>query len=114
MSTSLEELASAAATCTRCRLSNGRTQVVFGVGDPHAEVMFIGEGPGYYEDKQGEPFVGAPGSSSRDCWERSVFAVRTCTSRTWFAAARRGTATRCRTRSQPAGRSWTGPWRTSA
>jgi uracil-DNA glycosylase len=61
MSTSLEELASAAATCTRCRLSKGRTQVVFGVGDPHAGVMFIGEGPGYYEDKQGEPFVGAAG-----------------------------------------------------
>ena len=61
MSTSLEELASGAATCTRCRLSKGRTQVVFGVGDPHAGVMFIGEGPGYYEDKQGEPFVGAAG-----------------------------------------------------
>ena len=61
MGTSLKELASAAATCTRCRLSKGRTQVVFGVGDPHAGVMFIGEGPGYYEDKQGEPFVGAAG-----------------------------------------------------
>ena len=61
MSMSLEELASTAATCTRCRLSKGRTQVVFGVGDPHAGVMFIGEGPGYYEDKQGEPFVGAAG-----------------------------------------------------
>src|SRR5947209_10719181 len=61
MSTSLEELASAAATCTRCRLSKGRTQVVFGVGDPNAGVMFIGEGAGYYEDKQGEPFVGAAG-----------------------------------------------------
>ncbi|HEX9234774.1 MAG TPA: uracil-DNA glycosylase, partial [Actinomycetota bacterium] len=36
-------------------------QVVFGVGDPNAQVMFIGEGPGYYEDKQGEPFVGAAG-----------------------------------------------------
>ncbi len=57
----LEEAASEAATCTRCRLSAGRTQVVFGVGDPHADLMFIGEGPGYYEDKQGEPFVGAAG-----------------------------------------------------
>jgi len=61
MGTSLEELASAAATCTRCRLAKGRTQVVFGVGDPNAGGMFIGEGPGYYEDKQGEPFVGAAG-----------------------------------------------------
>jgi uracil-DNA glycosylase len=58
---SLGELAREASTCTRCRLSQGRTQVVFGVGNPRADVMFIGEGPGYYEDKQGEPFVGAAG-----------------------------------------------------
>jgi DNA polymerase len=57
----LPQLAEEAAGCTKCRLSNGRTQVVFGVGDPHADVMFIGEGPGYHEDKQGEPFVGAAG-----------------------------------------------------
>jgi uracil-DNA glycosylase len=61
MTTTLQELARTASTCTRCRLSNGRTQVVFGVGNPDADVMFIGEGPGYYEDKQGEPFVGAAG-----------------------------------------------------
>src|SRR5204863_1378473 len=57
----LQELAIEAAGCTKCRLSQGRTQVVFGVGDPNARIMFIGEGPGYYEDKQGEPFVGAAG-----------------------------------------------------
>jgi uracil-DNA glycosylase len=57
----LQEVAAEASTCTRCRLAAGRTQVVFGVGDPNAGVMFIGEGPGYYEDKQGEPFVGAAG-----------------------------------------------------
>jgi DNA polymerase len=57
----LEEAAREAATCTRCRLSQGRTQVVFGVGNPNADLMFIGEGPGYHEDKQGEPFVGAAG-----------------------------------------------------
>ncbi len=57
----LEEAAREASTCTRCRLAQGRTQVVFGVGDPHADLMFIGEGPGYHEDKQGEPFVGAAG-----------------------------------------------------
>src|SRR5881628_2997461 len=61
MSTTLQELQAQASTCTRCRLATGRTQVVFGVGDPNAGVMFIGEGPGYYEDKQGEPFVGAAG-----------------------------------------------------
>ncbi|MGH7359871.1 MAG: uracil-DNA glycosylase [Candidatus Rokuibacteriota bacterium] len=57
----LEETAREAATCTRCRLSQGRTQVVFGVGNPHADLMFIGEGPGFHEDRQGEPFVGAAG-----------------------------------------------------
>src|SRR5262245_36621332 len=54
-------MAREAAGCTRCRLAQGRTQVVWGVGSPTADVMFIGEGPGYYEDKQGEPFVGAAG-----------------------------------------------------
>lgn len=57
----LEEAAREASTCTRCRLSSGRTQVVYGVGDPSADIMFIGEGPGYHEDKQGIPFVGAAG-----------------------------------------------------
>jgi uracil-DNA glycosylase family 4 len=61
MSMTLQELAASASTCTRCRLANGRTQVVFGVGDAEADLMFVGEGPGYYEDKQGEPFVGAAG-----------------------------------------------------
>jgi uracil-DNA glycosylase len=57
----LEEAAQEASTCTRCRLAGGRTQVVYGVGNPKADVMFIGEGPGFHEDKQGEPFVGAAG-----------------------------------------------------
>jgi uracil-DNA glycosylase len=57
----LEEAALDASTCTKCRLSKGRTQVVYGVGDPNADLMFIGEAPGFHEDKQGEPFVGAAG-----------------------------------------------------
>jgi uracil-DNA glycosylase family 4 len=61
MTMTLQELAQEASGCTRCRLSAGRTQVVFGVGSPTADVMFIGEGPGFHEDKQGEPFVGAAG-----------------------------------------------------
>ncbi|MBI4260465.1 MAG: uracil-DNA glycosylase [Actinobacteria bacterium] len=60
-SRTLEEVGADAATCTRCRLSAGRTQVVFGVGSPTADLMFVGEGPGYHEDKQGIPFVGAAG-----------------------------------------------------
>ena len=47
--------------CTRCRLSEGRTQIVFGDGDPAAELMFVGEGPGEQEDLQGVPFVGRAG-----------------------------------------------------
>jgi uracil-DNA glycosylase family 4 len=47
--------------CTRCRLWQGRTQVVFGVGDPAADLMFVGEAPGFHEDKQGVPFVGQAG-----------------------------------------------------
>jgi uracil-DNA glycosylase family 4 len=47
--------------CTRCRLSQGRTQVVFGVGNPRADLMFVGEAPGFHEDKQGMPFVGQAG-----------------------------------------------------
>ena len=47
--------------CTRCKLSGGRTHLVFGVGNPEAELMFVGEGPGADEDRQGEPFVGRAG-----------------------------------------------------
>jgi DNA polymerase len=47
--------------CTRCQLSGGRTHLVFGVGNPAAEVMFVGEGPGADEDREGEPFVGKAG-----------------------------------------------------
>jgi uracil-DNA glycosylase family 4 len=57
----LAEVALEAADCTKCGLANGRTQVVFGVGNADADVMFIGEAPGFHEDKQGEPFVGAAG-----------------------------------------------------
>ena len=47
--------------CMRCRLHSGRTNLVFGVGDPHARLMFVGEGPGADEDARGEPFVGRAG-----------------------------------------------------
>jgi DNA polymerase len=49
------------AACTRCRLAAGRTQVVFGAGNPHADLLFVGEAPGFHEDKQGLPFVGQAG-----------------------------------------------------
>ncbi|MEP6910813.1 MAG: uracil-DNA glycosylase [Actinomycetota bacterium] len=49
------------ADCTRCALSQGRTQVVFGAGNPEADLMFVGEAPGFHEDQQGIPFVGQAG-----------------------------------------------------
>ena len=57
----LEAMAAALRDCRRCRLCQGRTQVVFGVGNPHARVVFVGEGPGADEDRLGEPFVGRAG-----------------------------------------------------
>jgi DNA polymerase len=59
--TELEAFARQVAGCTSCRLAQGRTQVVFGVGNPAADLMFVGEAPGFHEDKQGYPFVGQAG-----------------------------------------------------
>jgi len=57
----LEELRREALACRRCALSQTRTNLVFGVGSPDAQLMFIGEAPGYHEDQQGVPFVGPAG-----------------------------------------------------
>ncbi len=57
----LDAFREAVAGCTRCPLSATRTQVVFGSGSPTADLMFVGEAPGFHEDKQGVPFVGAAG-----------------------------------------------------
>jgi uracil-DNA glycosylase len=57
----LREFGEVVSGCTRCALAQGRTQVVFGSGDPNADLMFVGEAPGFHEDKQGVPFVGAAG-----------------------------------------------------
>ena len=58
---SLREYGDETAGCTRCTLAAGRTQVVFGAGHPDADLMFVGEAPGFHEDKQGIPFVGQAG-----------------------------------------------------
>lgn len=57
----LDEVREDARACVRCPLSETRTQVVFGAGDPHAGLMVVGEGPGAEEDRQGIPFVGRAG-----------------------------------------------------
>jgi len=58
---SLERIREDIGDCTRCRLHKGRTKIVYGVGNPKAELVFVGEGPGHDEDVQGEPFVGRAG-----------------------------------------------------
>jgi uracil-DNA glycosylase len=58
---SLEQIRAEMGDCQRCKLGAGRTNLVFGVGSPNADLMFIGEGPGQDEDRQGEPFVGKAG-----------------------------------------------------
>ena len=60
-SVALAEIRDDIGECTRCRLHKGRTKLVFGVGNVNADIMFVGEGPGADEDKQGEPFVGRAG-----------------------------------------------------
>ena len=63
----LQELATSLHDCQRCKLSRlGRSQVVFGTGNPKATIMFVGEAPGFHEDRQGEPFVGAAGKLLND------------------------------------------------
>lgn len=57
----LAEIRAELGECTRCKLHPTRKNIVFGVGDPHAELMFVGEAPGANEDLQGEPFVGDAG-----------------------------------------------------
>ena len=61
MITPIAALRDEALACTRCPLAPTRTNVVFGVGDEHADLMFVGEGPGADEDRTGEPFVGRAG-----------------------------------------------------
>jgi len=62
----LAELEQVVTACEKCRLSKSRTQVVYGVGNPNADLMFIGEAPGRDEDIQGQPFVGRAGQLLTD------------------------------------------------
>jgi len=62
----LEALRQVLGDCTRCKLCKGRTNVVFGIGNPSADLMFVGEGPGEDEDRQGLPFVGRAGALLTD------------------------------------------------
>jgi DNA polymerase len=70
--TSLEALLAHIGDCQRCPLCSGRTNLVFGVGDPHADLMFVGEGPGRDEDLRGEPFVGRAGQLLTEIIEKGM------------------------------------------
>lgn len=73
---SLEELRAEIGDCRLCKLCSGRTHVVFGVGNPHARLMFVGEGPGRDEDLQGEPFVGRAGQLLTDIITKGMGLMR--------------------------------------
>ena len=68
----LDELRGAIGDCQRCKLCAGRTHLVFGVGNPRARLMFVGEGPGRDEDLQGEPFVGRAGQLLTDIITKGI------------------------------------------
>ncbi len=69
-----EDLRARALGCTACRLCETRTKVVFGEGDPRAELMFVGEAPGHDEDLQGRPFVGRAGQKLTEMIEAMGYA----------------------------------------
>lgn len=69
---SLDALRGVIGDCRRCRLHGARTNVVFGVGDPKARIVFVGEGPGQDEDLRGEPFVGRAGQLLTDIIEKGM------------------------------------------
>jgi uracil-DNA glycosylase family 4 len=68
----LESIREEVDDCTRCKLHKGRNSIVFGEGDPQAAILFVGEGPGFEEDQQGRPFVGAAGQLLTDIIEKGM------------------------------------------
>lgn len=68
----VDELRAAIGDCQRCKLCSGRTNLVFGIGNPRAKLMFVGEGPGRDEDLQGEPFVGRAGRLLTDIITKGI------------------------------------------
>ena len=103
--TPLQELATSLHNCQRCKLAKmGRTQVVFGVGNPHASVMFVGEAPGFNEDQQGEPFVGAAGKLLNDLLQSAGLSRSDIYIANVIKCRPRTTATRNRMKSRRANR----------
>ena len=100
-----EELALLAGYICRCRncdLALGRAHAVPGEGEPHARIMFVGEGPGAVEDETGRPFVGPAGQFLDRCSRTSACGAPMSSSPTSPNAALRATAIRCRRKFTPA------------
>jgi uracil-DNA glycosylase len=72
LTSTLDQVREFIGDCTRCKLAPGRTNLVFGVGNPDADLMFVGEAPGADEDARGEPFVGRAGQLLTDIIERGM------------------------------------------
>jgi DNA polymerase len=101
-SEAMKAIAAEVRGCTLCDLHLSRTKAVPGAGNIQADIMFIGEGPGFHEDRQGLPFVGRSGDYLNELLkminlDRNAVFIRTSSS-----AAHRKTAIRCRWRSKPA------------
>ena len=90
---SLEQINLLVRNCTDCPISNGRTNSVPGEGNPQADVMFIGEGPGYYEDLHGRPFVGRASKLLDRLLASTTLLEKTCSSPTWSNAGFQVTVT---------------------
>lgn len=90
--------------CTRCKLHKGRNKIVFGDGNPKAELVFVGEGPGADEDAQGLPFVGRAGKLLTQMIEAMGLQRKDVYICNVVKCRPPGTATRCPTRSRAAGR----------
>ena len=89
--------------CQKCPLAGARTQVVFGTGNADADLMFVGEAPGFHEDQQGKPFVGRAGKLLDELLGGDrARAASSASSPTCSSAGRRATAIRSRSRSRPA------------
>ena len=98
----LVELCDELSDCQKCPLAGSRNTVVFGTGNADADLMFVGEAPGFHEDQQGKPFVGQAGKLLDKLLEEIGLARDSASSPTSSSAGRPATAIRSRSRSTPA------------
>lgn len=98
----LAQIAQQIRVCTRCGLAGGRTHAVPGEGPAQAEIMLIGEGPGFHEDQQGRPFVGPSGQFLTELLEQAGYRRDQVFITNVVKCRPLATATRCQRRSRRA------------